>query len=256
MYHPSNGSPRTANTWGYFAVHEKQEANRPATASHGELPRLPSREGRKKQKLKKETRKESRHYDEDLSTGYAILIVGIVLSHCKVIKGKKSQKWRPTKQDAIDGLLLVLKSSADLNNTIDLKQTEFSKHSTPLQPTSIVVLEGTPHPFQGLHSEYSTIKTFESEGTFIAPETCVIGEHLFSSNSPTHSIRPNELTAQFLPRRSMLKTLLEQPNVLHKILDFHAYIQRNSNVLLNLMRGKVGVVSRPFHAVGKKLELS
>ncbi|GBN49281.1 hypothetical protein AVEN_207710-1 [Araneus ventricosus] len=27
MYHPSNGLPRTANTWGYFAVHEKQEAN-------------------------------------------------------------------------------------------------------------------------------------------------------------------------------------------------------------------------------------
>ncbi|GBN76310.1 hypothetical protein AVEN_226822-1 [Araneus ventricosus] len=49
MYHPSNGSPRTANTWGYVAVHEKQEANRAATASHGELPRLPSREGRKKQ---------------------------------------------------------------------------------------------------------------------------------------------------------------------------------------------------------------
>ncbi|GBM16585.1 hypothetical protein AVEN_223514-1 [Araneus ventricosus] len=28
-----------------LAVHEKQEANRAATASHGELPRLPSREG-------------------------------------------------------------------------------------------------------------------------------------------------------------------------------------------------------------------
>ncbi|GBO26062.1 hypothetical protein AVEN_224829-1 [Araneus ventricosus] len=53
MYHPSNGMPRTPNTWGYIAVHEKQEANRAATASHGELPRLPSREGRKKQKLKK-----------------------------------------------------------------------------------------------------------------------------------------------------------------------------------------------------------
>ncbi|GBO36898.1 hypothetical protein AVEN_96254-1 [Araneus ventricosus] len=52
MYHPSNGSPRTANTWGYFAVHEKHEANRAATASHGEPPRLPSREGKKRQKLK------------------------------------------------------------------------------------------------------------------------------------------------------------------------------------------------------------
>ncbi|GBM72375.1 hypothetical protein AVEN_178051-1 [Araneus ventricosus] len=53
MYYPSNGSPRTANTWGYIAVHEKQEANRAATASHGELPRLPSREGRKKAKSQK-----------------------------------------------------------------------------------------------------------------------------------------------------------------------------------------------------------
>ncbi|GBM13187.1 hypothetical protein AVEN_228228-1 [Araneus ventricosus] len=52
MYHPSNGTPRTANTWGYIAVHEKQEAIRVATASHGELPRLRSREGRKRQKLK------------------------------------------------------------------------------------------------------------------------------------------------------------------------------------------------------------
>ncbi|GBN39676.1 hypothetical protein AVEN_257314-1 [Araneus ventricosus] len=50
VYHPSNGSLRTANTWEYIAVHEKQEANRSATASHGELPRLPSRERRKKAK--------------------------------------------------------------------------------------------------------------------------------------------------------------------------------------------------------------
>ncbi|GBO43012.1 hypothetical protein AVEN_37558-1, partial [Araneus ventricosus] len=52
VHHPSNGLPRTANTWEYIAVHEKQEANRAATASHGELPRLLSREGRKKQKHK------------------------------------------------------------------------------------------------------------------------------------------------------------------------------------------------------------
>ncbi|GBM62981.1 hypothetical protein AVEN_231609-1 [Araneus ventricosus] len=39
---------------------EKQEANRAATASHGELPRLPSREGRKTQKLKGEEKLERR----------------------------------------------------------------------------------------------------------------------------------------------------------------------------------------------------
>ncbi|GBM41536.1 hypothetical protein AVEN_32337-1 [Araneus ventricosus] len=65
MYHPSNGLPRTANTWGYVAVHEKQEANRVATASHGQLPRLPSREGRKKQKLK-----ERKNQKGDQTLGY------------------------------------------------------------------------------------------------------------------------------------------------------------------------------------------
>ncbi|GBN57717.1 hypothetical protein AVEN_151349-1 [Araneus ventricosus] len=65
MYHPSNGSPRTAKTWGYIAVHEKQEENRAATASHGELPRLPSREGRNRQKLKIEVKTEG-----DKTLGY------------------------------------------------------------------------------------------------------------------------------------------------------------------------------------------
>ncbi|GBN66842.1 hypothetical protein AVEN_79241-1 [Araneus ventricosus] len=66
MYHPSNGMPRTANTWGYIAVHEKQKANRAATASHGELPRLPSREGRKKV----ETQKEGKNSKVEQTLGY------------------------------------------------------------------------------------------------------------------------------------------------------------------------------------------
>ncbi|GBN19471.1 hypothetical protein AVEN_71935-1 [Araneus ventricosus] len=36
------------NLPGYFVVHEKQEANRAATAPHGELPRLPSKYERKR----------------------------------------------------------------------------------------------------------------------------------------------------------------------------------------------------------------
>ncbi|GBN22724.1 hypothetical protein AVEN_68058-1 [Araneus ventricosus] len=67
MYHPSNGSPRTANTWGYFAVHKKREANRAATASHEELPRLPSRERKKCNKLK--GRKNGRRQDTRVPRG-------------------------------------------------------------------------------------------------------------------------------------------------------------------------------------------
>ncbi|GBO19704.1 hypothetical protein AVEN_45379-1 [Araneus ventricosus] len=50
MYHPSNGLPCTANTWEYASCLSWTATNRVATASHGELPRLPSRDGRKNQK--------------------------------------------------------------------------------------------------------------------------------------------------------------------------------------------------------------
>ncbi|KAF8789390.1 hypothetical protein HNY73_007330 [Argiope bruennichi] len=43
-------------TRGTLAVHEKQEANRAATASHGELPRLPSRERKKRRQQKAQRR--------------------------------------------------------------------------------------------------------------------------------------------------------------------------------------------------------
>ncbi|GBN28191.1 hypothetical protein AVEN_129293-1 [Araneus ventricosus] len=65
MYHPSNGSPRTANTWGYIAVHEKQAANRVATASH-RAP-SPTLEGRKR---KAETQKEGKNLKGDQTLGY------------------------------------------------------------------------------------------------------------------------------------------------------------------------------------------
>ncbi|GBM02673.1 hypothetical protein AVEN_258966-1 [Araneus ventricosus] len=68
MYHPSNGLPRTANKRGYFAVHEKQQANKAATASHRELPRrkeTAETQGEKKLERRPDTRvprgREARH---------------------------------------------------------------------------------------------------------------------------------------------------------------------------------------------------
>ncbi|GBO25148.1 hypothetical protein AVEN_77008-1 [Araneus ventricosus] len=87
MYHPSNGMPRTANTWGYVAVHEKQEANRVATASHGELPRLPSREGRKKQKLKKDKNSKG-----EQTLGYLGVVNPVTPKEDVPLRGHKSRK--------------------------------------------------------------------------------------------------------------------------------------------------------------------
>ncbi|GBN30029.1 hypothetical protein AVEN_175407-1 [Araneus ventricosus] len=69
MYHPSNESSRTANTWGYIAVHEKQEAKRAATASHGELPHLHSREGKKMANKLKGREKNERRQDTRVPRG-------------------------------------------------------------------------------------------------------------------------------------------------------------------------------------------
>ncbi|GBN02541.1 hypothetical protein AVEN_89509-1 [Araneus ventricosus] len=86
MYHPSNGSPRTAITWGYIAVHEKREANRAATASHGELPRLPSREGMKRQKTQKEEKTE-----RDQILGYLGVVIPVTSKEDVPLRG--SHLW-------------------------------------------------------------------------------------------------------------------------------------------------------------------
>ncbi|GBM91263.1 hypothetical protein AVEN_149262-1 [Araneus ventricosus] len=87
MYHPSNGLPRTANTWGYVAVHEKQEANRVATASHGELPRLPSREERKRQKLK-----ERKNQKGDQTLGYLGVVKPVTSREDVPLRGCDEEK--------------------------------------------------------------------------------------------------------------------------------------------------------------------
>ncbi|GBO17913.1 hypothetical protein AVEN_54859-1 [Araneus ventricosus] len=93
MYHPSNGLPRTANTWGYVAVHEKQEANRVATASHGELPRLPSREGRKRQKLK-----ERKNQKGDQTLGYLGVVKPVTSREDVPLRGILSQRSKDSQQ--------------------------------------------------------------------------------------------------------------------------------------------------------------
>ncbi|GBN27801.1 hypothetical protein AVEN_28102-1 [Araneus ventricosus] len=86
VHHPSKGSPRTANTWGYIAVHEKHEANRAATASHGELPRLPSREGMKgKTKLEEKT-------ERDQTLGYLGVVNPVTPEEGVPLRGKGNLK--------------------------------------------------------------------------------------------------------------------------------------------------------------------
>ncbi|GBO37184.1 hypothetical protein AVEN_158774-1 [Araneus ventricosus] len=87
MYHPSNGLRRTTNTWGYVAVHEKQEANRVATSFHGELPRLPSREGRKKQKLK-----ERKNQKGDQTLGYLGVMKPVTSTEDVPLRGQRKRK--------------------------------------------------------------------------------------------------------------------------------------------------------------------
>ncbi|GBL75429.1 hypothetical protein AVEN_14161-1 [Araneus ventricosus] len=88
MYHPSNGMPRTANTWGYIAVHEKQKANRAATASHGELPRLPSREGRKSRNSK---RRQNSKGEQTL--GYLGVVNPVTPEEGVPLRGYVTREW-------------------------------------------------------------------------------------------------------------------------------------------------------------------
>lgn len=89
------------------------------------------------------------------------------------------------------------------------------------------------NPFQEIHSEYSRIKTYTKQGTFIPPETYEIGQALAASPECITEV----LTAQFIPLRQTLKAFLEEPDVMKKILEFKESI-KNSPFLLNFMNGE------------------
>ncbi|GBL89061.1 hypothetical protein AVEN_255202-1 [Araneus ventricosus] len=61
MYHPSKASPRTANTWEYIAVHEKQ-TERQQLLMERSLAYPRGKEGKSKNSRRGKTRKETRHY--------------------------------------------------------------------------------------------------------------------------------------------------------------------------------------------------
>jgi len=94
--------------------------------------------------------------------------------------------------------------------------------------------------FNGFESHYLRMKQFESCGSFIKPETYVIGTTLDEKNSGGEIvIVPTLVNGQFIPLRSVLKGFLELPNVLKTILNYMKILENSSDLLCNIIQGKL-----------------
>lgn len=94
--------------------------------------------------------------------------------------------------------------------------------------------------FNGFESQYLRMKQFESCGSFIKPETYVIGTTLDEKNCPGEiAIVPSLVSGQFIPLRLVLKGFLELPNVLKTILDYMKILENNLDFFCNIIQGKL-----------------
>lgn len=94
--------------------------------------------------------------------------------------------------------------------------------------------------FSEFESHYLRMKQFESCGSFIKPETYVIGTTLDEKNSGRDiTIIPTLVHGQFIPLRSVLKGFLELPNVLKIILDYMKILENSSDPLCNIIQGRL-----------------
>lgn len=135
------------------------------------------------------------------------------------------------------GFLMILKKRIlNLLNTAK-KQENISDYDVN---EIIRMVDSCQNMFNGFDSHYLRMKEFESCKAFIKPETYVIGTTLDERNSGGDiAIVPTLVNGQFIPLRSVLKGFLELPNVLKTILDYMKTLENESDVLYNIIQGKL-----------------
>ncbi|XP_046403289.1 uncharacterized protein LOC124168928 [Ischnura elegans] len=77
---------------------------------------------------------------DDLSTVQVVRALALLLAVCKPIKGKK-QTWKPSKQDAVNGVVTNVLSPADLKNSVLKKIAECEKYGLSFQPSFYTITD-------------------------------------------------------------------------------------------------------------------
>lgn len=93
-------------------------------------------------------------------------------------------------------------------------------------------------PFKNLSTEFKRLATFERDGTYIPPETIMIGEREDLRNSEaTTSLVKIPVTVEYISLEKTLKNFLELPNILGCITKYLNSLLNESPLLQNVVQG-------------------
>jgi hypothetical protein len=114
----------------------------------------------------------------------ALRVLALLLALCKPIKGSKLT-WKPTKQDAVDGILTVVHSSADLRNAVERKEAVYEKYGLSFQPLTFIVVDKTLKSC----SSYVVINNcyYNFDSPIVALDFCFKSFHVLNAKYPAES---------------------------------------------------------------------
>lgn len=94
--------------------------------------------------------------------------------------------------------------------------------------------------FKNLKTEHSCLVAFEKSGTYIRPESYLLGERKnVITQKGQRVLKMVPVTAQFVPIRYVLQKFFEIPGGFNETLDYIKELQRDKDILSNFIQGRL-----------------
>lgn len=103
------------------------------------------------------------------------------------------------------------------------------------------IYDENSNPFNDLKTEHNCFKTFNKHGTYVPPESYLLGERedfVLRGNDQQLYMRP--VTAQFVQLRFMLKNFLEMSTVFDETINYVQLFKLDSAITFNFIQGNYG----------------
>lgn len=93
------------------------------------------------------------------------------------------------------------------------------------------------NPFESLDSEFKRFQYFKEQGTFVEPESYIIGQQTIGKKlNSNYVIVPTNVTGQYVSVKLVIQKLFALPNFLKEILNYMQNLSIESNVISNIIQ--------------------
>lgn len=94
--------------------------------------------------------------------------------------------------------------------------------------------------FRQINTEYMRLKKFEDSGNFILPENILLGAISGTEViNGERQINAQNVYAQFVPTRKVLKKFFELPTVFQRTMLYYNFLQKETTSICNFIQGSL-----------------